>query len=288
MEMAAGTLVEIGITTRNRWDDLKDTLQKIRDFGLSDLRVLVFDDGSEQKCPYDIFSFCKRLTFKRFSESRGLIVRRNQLARAMTSKYYLSLDDDSYPVSGSLEKAVELAESLEDLLGLSFPIYNPVTKKHQVRSLKEEPYRVRSFIGCGHLLHRERFLQIGGYREELVHFGEEVDLTVRGFQQGLYCYHYPNLQIHHTASNAGRNWERMDFYGARNAVLWNDWFMPSGLRSVKQVRTAVSRVIQVVKNRRLGQAKGELAGLKQVGSYKHNRRPMSRNLYREWIRLPQG
>jgi len=59
-----------------------------------------------------------------------------------------------------------------------------------------------------------------------VYQGEEMDLAARGFQKGFYCYHYPDLLIHHIASNTGRNWDRMDFYGSRNNIFWNDWFVP--------------------------------------------------------------
>jgi GT2 family glycosyltransferase len=279
-------MVEIGIATKNRWDDLKNTLSRIADFGQGRLKVLVFDDASDLACPFDVGSVCPGAEIKRFSESKGYIVRRNQLAREMVSKYYLSLDDDSFPASGSLEAAVEFAESREDLLCLSFPIYNPVAGKHQLRSLGDYPYRVRSFIGCGHMLHRERFLELGGYCEELVHFGEETDLAARAFQRGLSCYHFAGLKIHHLESEAGRNWHRMDFYGARNNVLWNDWFMPRGLRLVKQGRTLAARVLLLIRTRRAGHLLGQIAGIADLRKYKSKRSPMSFKLYEEWKSLP--
>jgi Predicted glycosyltransferases len=279
-------MVGIGITTKNRWDDLRETLCKLADFGWGDLPTLIFDDASHEACPFDLSSFVHKGELKRYQESKGCVVRRNQLAEQIATKYYLSLDDDSFPVAGSLDSAIEFAESCTDLLCLSFPIYNPTTDEHQVRSLRDQPYRVRSFIGCGHLLHRQRFLDLGGYREELVHQGEEIELSARGFQRGFYCYHYPALQIHHTASNAGRNLPRMDFYGARNNVLWNDWFVPSRFRLVKQTRTLIARTGLLLKTGRIGHARGQIAGFRDALKYQANRRPMSLTLYREWRSLP--
>jgi GT2 family glycosyltransferase len=152
--------------------------------------------------------------------------------------------------------------------------------------LQHQPYQVKSFIGCGHLLHRSNFLRLGGYREELIHQGEEMDIGARGFQQGLYCYHFPDFEVHHTASNAGRNWYRMDFYGARNNVLWNDWFVPNEVKLVKQSRTFASRLIQSVKFRRLGQIKGEFAGFRDIARYKAYRQTMPLEMYVEWQKLP--
>lgn len=274
--------VSIGITTKNRWQDLQTTFAKIEEAGLEALPILVFDDGSDYPCPFDITAFALKVKLKRFTDSKGLIVRRNQLAQAMTTKYYLSLDDDSFPVSGSLQAAIEFAESCEDLLCLSFPVYNPVLGEYENQSVQKKPYHVRSFIGCGHLLHRQNFLQLGGYCEELIHQGEEMEIAARAFQKGLCCYHFPGFEIHHTASNAGRNWHRMDFYGARNNVLWNDWFVPSQLKFIKQSRTFVSRLIHCIKVSRIGQMQGELAGFRDIPRYKANRKTMPLELFRQW------
>jgi GT2 family glycosyltransferase len=282
------SMVTIGIATKNRWDDLKNTLSKIADFGQARLKVLIFDDASDIACPFDVGSICPGAELKRFPDSKGYIVRRNQLAREMDSKYYLSLDDDSFPASGSLEAAVQFAESCEDLICLSLPIYNPVIGADQLKSLQDKPYKVRSFIGCGHMLHRERFLELGGYCEDLVHYGEESELAARAFQRGLSCYHFPGLKIHHLESNAGRNWRRMDFYGARNSVLLNDWFVPRGMRLIKQSRTFTARFLLFLKTGRIAHLQGQIAGLTDVSKFKANRHPMPPSLYQQWKNLPSS
>ncbi len=279
-------LVSIGITTKNRWQDLEITLNKIKKLGLETLPIIVFDDASDQACPFDIFRLFPHAQIQRFTESQGLIVRRNQLAKLIQTKYYFSLDDDSYPVSGSLDEAVKFAESQENLFCLSFPIYNPVLSEYQNQSFNQDPYPVRCFVGCGHLLHREKFLQLGGYREELIHQGEEMEIAARAFQKNWYCYHFPDFLIHHTASNLGRNWHRMDFYGARNNVLWNDWFVPPKLQFIKQTRTLISRLSLGIKVRRLGQLQGEYAGFNDIKYLKSYRQNMSMQAYKQWQSLP--
>ena len=282
------SLVTIGITTKNRWSDLQTTLNKIIELGL-DLPIIIIDDASNTPCPFDIKLFpFSNLKFLEFATSAGLITRRNQIAQKIQTKYYLSLDDDSYPVSGSLEAAVEFAKVQENLLCLSFPIYNPVQNKYENNSSKKEPYRVRSFIGCGHLLHCQNFLNLGGYRSELVHQGEEMELTARAFQQNLNCYHFSDFLIHHTASNQGRNWWRMDFYGSRNNVLWNDWFVPQKLKAIKQIKTLVSRIILFLKVRRLSLLQGEIAGFMSIIKYKNNRQTMSLEYFTQWRNLPHS
>ncbi len=280
-------LVSIGITTKNRWQDLEITLNKIVEIGLGYLPIIIFDDGSDIPCPFalNIFSL-SQVELKRFEQSQGLIARRNQLADAIETKYYLSLDDDSYPVINSLTAAVEFAEAQADLFCLSFPIYNPVQNKYENSSDLQQPYRVRSFVGCGHLLHRDRFLKLGGYREELVHQGEEMEVAARAFQQDLFCYHFPNFLVHHTASLEGRSWWRMDFYGSRNNVLWNDWFVPEKLKLIKQLKTLTARILHFLKVLRFGVLQGELAGLRDIYEYKKNRQRMSMSFFEQWQNLP--
>lgn len=279
-------LVSVGITTKNRWQDLPTTLAKIEEAGLGALPILIFDDGSDYPCPFDVTAFPLKVELNRFTESKGYITRRNQLAQVMTTKYYLSLDDDSFPVSGSLQAAIEFAESFQNLLCLSFPVYNPFRGKYENQYVQKKPYQVRSFIGCAHLLHCQNFLQLGGYCEELVHQGEEMDIAARAFQKGLFCYHFPDFEIHHTASNVGRNWHRMGFYGARNKVLWNDWFVPSQLKIIKQSRTLLSMIINSIKLGHLSLMQGEIAGFRDILRYKDNRQTMSLKLFRQWQNLP--
>lgn len=280
-------LVSIGITTKNRWQDLQLTLKRIADTRLEDLPILIYDDNSDQPCPFDPSTLgFRRHHVEKDNEAKGYIVRRNQLARLMDTKYYLSLDDDSYPVCDSVKAAIDFAESCTDLFCLSFPIYNPKLAKYQNSSLCKEPYQVRFFVGCGHLLHIERFLQLGGYREELVHQGEEMEIAARAFQQGWSCYHFPNFQIHHNSSLSSRNWHRMDYYGSRNLMLWNDWFVPTHLKVVKQYRTTIARMSHMVKVRRLSVLSGVIAGFKDISHYKRHRQPMTQNLYEKWKNLP--
>lgn len=281
-------MIEIGFPTRDRWREVAITLRRLAEFGVGSTRVLIFDDGSTEQCPFDVSGLCPGAELHRFEESKGMIVRRNQIARAMRSKYYLGIDDDSYPVAGSLEDAVQFAESKDRLFSLAFPIYNPRLNEPQVISLHETPYQVRAFLGCGHLMHRQRFLDLGGFREELGYFLEEPEVSTRAYLAGLQCFHYPALQFHHTYTLTARNWRRMDYYGARNALLWNDWYVPDGKRLVKQVRTATSRLIQTIRTRRIGAIHGQLAALKERASFADYRQRMTSAQYDHLLTLPHN
>lgn len=280
------SLVQIGIATKNRWDDLKVTLEKLRDFGLGHLRIFIFDDCSDAPCPFDVQALCAGAELTRFDVSHGYITRRNEIARAMDAKYYLSLDDDSFPFAGSLEAAAAYAETLTDNFCLGFPIYTPLMDKNFSEALSGNPHQVRSFVGCSHLLDRQRFLDLGGYREELVHQGEEIEIAVRAFQQGLICRRFPGFQIMHMATNVGRSFYRMDFYGGRNTLLWNDWYVPPRQKLARQGRTFASRLYYFAVTRRPGYLRGGIAGVKDSKHYKKFRCPLDPSQYQKWQALP--
>ncbi len=278
--------VQIGIATKNRWADLKVTLEKVAEFGLGELRILIFDDCSDQPCPFDVRAICPGAELTRFAASRGYITRRNEIAREMNGKYYLSLDDDSFPHAGSLEAAVEYAESLPDNFCLGFPIYEPSVNKSFSESLLAKPHPVRAFIGCAHLLDRQKFLDVGGYREELIHQTEEGDVAVRAFQAGLRCRRFPGFQITHLVTNVGRNHNRIAFFSARNTLLWNDWYLPRRQKFIRQGRAIANRAFAFGMTRRIGHVQGSLAGLKDIARFKSLRQPLSLAQYRKWMSLP--
>jgi Glycosyl transferase family 2 len=281
-----GRLVQVGFPTHNRWDEVRNTLARLADFGLGGLRILIADDGSDQPCPFDPRSICPGAELGRHDVARGMVQRRNELAAAMHAPWYFGLDDDSFPAAGSLEDAVHYAESCADLLTLAFPIHNPRLGVDQVPSLSDHPYPVRSFIGCGHLMHRGRFVDLGGFSPDFAYFFEEWELAARGFVQGLRCVHYPGLTIHHRGSNTWRNWHRMDFTGARNMALWNDWYVPPPHRAVKQLRLLASRLLMAAHTGRLSSLRGFAAGVRALRAHRGRRRTMTAAQYAEWNRLP--
>jgi hypothetical protein len=90
-------LVTVDVTTNNRWQDLRVTLKTLTETVLGQFPIDLFDEP----CRIPGSSLPAQLNLRRFSDSLGLIVRRNQLASNVKTKYLLSLDDNSYPVSGS-------------------------------------------------------------------------------------------------------------------------------------------------------------------------------------------
>jgi GT2 family glycosyltransferase len=135
-------------------------------------------------------------------------------------------------------------------------------------------------------MNREAFLQLGGYNAQLVHQGEEHDLSARALKRNLVCLQYPDALIHHMESNEGRNWDRMDFFGSRNAVLWNDWYVPDAAQFGSRARRVAATVVHCVSTRRLGQVRGHWASLGARSTMTSFRDRLSPAQYAHWLSLP--
>lgn len=210
----------IGIATKDRWEDLERTLRKVLEFGLGGLPTMLVDDGSATSCPFDAGHYVQNLLLRRHEAPRGYIVRRNELLRECRTPYLLSLDDDSYPVEGDIERVLDFMRERPSVLAVTLPIFNVRTGRYQSRPSTAEIGRARMFVGCGHVMRRELFLRLGGYREDLVHFDEELDLAVRGFREGFEVWFHPGLRIDHHEVDRARSRSSTDALLFRNRTNW--------------------------------------------------------------------
>jgi GT2 family glycosyltransferase len=217
--------IGVGIATQDRWDELAGTLSRLEENGLHRCdEVLVIDDGSAQPLPA---AFRTRFPWVRFERSRqrlGYIAQRNRIARELTTALYLSLDDDSFIEQGDLATAAQWLEQRNDAVALCFSI---VLYDEEAVVPAAAPSPVRFYIGCAHLVKREFFLALGGYREELEHLCEEVQFCLAAVRRNLDIWHYPQVLVRHRPSHIGRNQPRAQRLLTRNdlycAALYYPW-----------------------------------------------------------------
>jgi hypothetical protein len=118
--------IGIGITTKDRWDDLSVTLERLRQNGLDRFETIVIDDGSSRQMPPEFPSRFDWVTFERCQSARGYIAQRNRLANMLSSELYLSLDDDSYPApDAGLDQAAAWLIAKREAIALAFEIHTP-------------------------------------------------------------------------------------------------------------------------------------------------------------------
>lgn len=218
-------LVTIGITTKNRFLDMEMTLKKLITLGLNHIPIIIYDDASEEPLasPETLDKF-DNLTVVRNEISRGLIVNRNRIVEMAKTPYIISLDDDScFAEFPPLDQAIEYLENNLSVIGLEFLNIDVNAPSNDSKQLLSNSiiYAVKSYTGCGHLIRRETFLSLGGYREYFVHMSEESDLAQRAWAKGYEIHRFPNIVIHHRRTPKARIPEKIAFYNARNIALCN-------------------------------------------------------------------
>ena len=108
---------------------------------------------------------------------------------------------------------------------------------------------VDSFIGTAYAVRRDVFLRVGGYREQLVHQGEERDFCLRLMNHGwVVRMGRADPVLHYESPN--RDYRRMDFYGRRNDVLFAWHNVPWVMLPVHLLATTINGIFSGIETGR--------------------------------------
>jgi GT2 family glycosyltransferase len=277
--------VGIGITSRDRWDELAITLSELRMRGYEDVETIVIDDGSQRRLPEELRAAFPKVRFERTEGPLGLVVQRNRLAQMLSSTYYLSLDDDSFPVAGDINDAVTWLENHPSVAALAFRVVQG-DENIPGAETPEEPFPVQYFIGCGHLLRREQFLELGGYLDRLHYFGEEIDFCLKALLHGSSIYAYPPVVIRHKRTPVARNLAKAARYYTRNQAIIGLLYFPFPFLILRALNC-----LTLLKNPQWNHHPGSLLlgwleALICAISWRSLRRPLSLAQFRAWRKLP--
>jgi glycosyltransferase involved in cell wall biosynthesis len=208
------------IATKDRKEELRVALRSAV-VQTARPHILVIDDGSTDGTAEMVRAEFPAVVLRRFEESRGLIVRRNEGARIATGDVIFSIDDDA-AFSTPQVVGQTLREFDDPRIGaVAIPYIEPRKGNRLIQKAPDADtvWITDRFIGTAHALRRDIFLKLGGYREHLVHQGEESDYCVRMLDAGYFVRLGNADPIHHFESPR-RDFRRMDYYGARNAILF--------------------------------------------------------------------
>jgi GT2 family glycosyltransferase len=234
--------ISVGITTRNRPKALLRCLRSLAAIAHLDPDVLVFDDASSSPVADVLLAAEIPITVRvlRDDSAPGLIVGRNRLMREAAAPFVLLLDDDAaLPNGEAIERGLTVLDSDRRAAAVAFAQSQLDGTRWDDRmqpSPSREPCSVSSFIGFAHLLRRESFLALGGYRESFVICGEEKDLCLRLIDAGYCIVYLPDALVIHDPDPAGRSQQRFLRYVTRNDclnALYNEplhrvaWLLPA-------------------------------------------------------------
>lgn len=246
------TRVTVGITTRNRAASLRRCLQSLSLVRETIAEVLVFDDGSSPPAavsvPADLpFS----IEILRDEAAPGNIVGRNRLVERASQPLVLLLDDDAMLVDGeALALALRVIAGDRAVAAIAFAQAEQDGRPWPARmqpATATVPAKVRSFIGFAHLVRRDVFRALGGYRELFGYYGEEKELSLRLLDAGYSVVYLPDARVAHIPDAAGRDPRRYlravtknDCLGTLlNEPFWRAaWLLPGRLFLYFRMRRA--------------------------------------------------
>ena len=286
--------ITVGITTRNRPASLHRCVESLRHIAHLQPEILVFDDASDEPVS-SVLTSHPHVRVIRDDRGPGNIVGRNTLMREASAVAVLLLDDDAALLEPSgVERALEILARDSAVAAIAFAQANedgrPWPESMQPGQGQSVRY-VAAFIGFAHLLRRGIFLELGGYRESFVFYGEEKEYCLRLLDRGLAVVYLPDALVVHAQDASGRTPQRYLRYVTRNDclnALYNEpirrilWLLPARLLLYYKMRARW----------RIHDPAGLRWVVKEVvthaGAAWHARKPVSRRTQAAWRRLRAG
>ena len=278
------------ITTRNRLQDLKRTIQVLQQFEPQPEEILITADG----CTDDTVSFVrKNLHSARLivnSVGRGSVASRDRMMREACGDLVLALDDDSYPEQmDCLTRLPKFFYERPHLAVAHFPQHTDEYPETLSRSDFGPPCLTRSFANSGACLRRSIYLKLPGFVPRFFHMYEEPDYALQCVANGYEVYYTPVVTIRHHWSGQLRSGVRNHRRHARNE-LWSTLMrcpFPysvglAGYRVLSQFRFACKQGLSWV----LQEPAWWFQALSGLPYCLRHAQPYPWESYKRWLRLP--
>jgi hypothetical protein len=161
--------------------------------------------------------------------SLGCVVQRNRGTLLCSCEIVFSIDDDAEFSSPVVVEQTLDGFSHPRVAAIAIPYVEPNKSGRELQKAPDAKgiWVTESFRGTSYALRRKIFLQVGGYREHIVHQGEEMDLCIRLLNFGFVVRLGFGEVVNHYESTK-RDQRRIDFYARRNDILfaWRNVPMP--------------------------------------------------------------
>jgi GT2 family glycosyltransferase len=171
--------------------------------------------------------------------------------REASASAVLLMDDDAAILeSEAIERALRLLDDDRQLGAIAFAQCDLTGARWDDRMQPDQSRvacYVAAFIGFAHLLRRDVFTLVGGYRESFEFYGEEKEFCLRLIEAGYRTVYLPDALVIHTPDPAGRSQQRYLRYVTRNdclTALYNEplrrvvWLLPARLVVYFRMRRA--------------------------------------------------
>ncbi|OIQ22720.1 glycosyltransferase family 2 protein [Lacinutrix sp. MedPE-SW] len=213
------------ITTKNRLEDLKITLNEIAYLlELKDVECIICDDGSNDGTYTYIEDRYKGITLLKNEKSKGLIFSRNRLLNLTTADYAITLDDDAHIVTNNpLEIIENFFLNNSQCAVIAGRIFWGKQLPNNLTDTSDNT-RVKGFVGCGHVWRMDAWRSIPNYPDWFVFYGEEEFASYQLFKNKWEVWYVPAFFIHHRVDVKSRKMNQ-DYTTRLRRSLRSGWYL---------------------------------------------------------------
>lgn len=209
------------ITTHNRLDDLKLTLEKLAELKPGPDEILITVDGCSDGTEQWLRKHRPQARVFVNNPELGSVESRHNMLMASGSELVLSLDDDSYPEElDAIGRITNWMEANLAVAVLTFPQRSEEYPDSLTANELPELGYSGSYPNSGACYRRSVYNQLPGFNVHFFHAYEEPDYALQCIAAGHSVYHSNLIAIRHHYSPAGRNEVRTHQRHARNE-LWS-------------------------------------------------------------------
>jgi GT2 family glycosyltransferase len=283
--------VSIMITTSNRLDELRRTLQMLGKLDPAADEILITADGCTDGTAEFVTLASPNVKLIVNQPAIGSVASRDRMMREAKGDLMLALDDDSYPEQlDCIARIVPFFQHRSELAVLHFPQRTDEYPETLAETkFGSEEHLTRSFANSGAVLRRSSYLQLPGFEPRFYHMYEEPDYALQCVAAGYDVLFSPILTIRHHYSGRARDEIRIHDRHARNEFWSTLMRCPFpfalgmfGWRVASQFRYACKRGWSWVVREPRWWAQA-LAG---VPYFIQKRKPVSWAAYKRWLSLP--
>src|SRR5438876_2753391 len=213
--------LSIMITTRNRIEDLKQTLRVLTTLNPAPDEILITADGCTDATAEFLKSALPKAKVVVNQPGIDSVASRDRMMREARGDLVLALDDDSYPEQlDCIARIVPLFEQQSELAVLHFPQHTDEYPETLAQANFGLEHLTRSFGNSGAVLRRSTYLELPGFESPFFHMYEEPDYGLQCVAAGYDVLFSPVITIRHHYSGELRDEIRIHHRHARNA-LWS-------------------------------------------------------------------
>ncbi|MFC7338102.1 glycosyltransferase family 2 protein [Haloferula chungangensis] len=280
------------ITTKNRVDDLRETLRHIATLDPPPLEVIITADGCEDRTEEMVRSEMPDALLIVNEVGRGSVASRATMMERAKGDLVLALDDDSYPEQNNC--LASLANLFEQKQSLAIATFPQRTDEYP-ESLEQDDFGklrpIRTFPNSGACLRVSTYRSLAGFEPMFFHMYEEPDYALQCIANDWEVLFFPEVSIRHHWTPNQRSELRNHHRHARNE-FWSTLMrcpFPQALgfiawRTFAQARFALSRGPSWA----LREPVWWWQALKGMRQALRRRRPVTWAGYKKWLAMPDG